>query len=76
VNEPEETQKPSLDDETLALAQQLFDLARQGNVEVLRKPLELGLAPNIRDRNGNSLLMLAAYNGHETMTRLLLQHEY
>jgi ankyrin repeat protein len=69
-----EYQQPALDDETLALAQQLFELAREGNTEALTKPLELGLAPNIRDSNGNSLLMLAAYNGHEAMTRLLLQH--
>ncbi|GEM_PF-53706 len=74
LDKPEDNQKPSLDDETLELAQQLFELARQGNTEALEKPLELGLAPNIRDSNGNSLLMLATYNGHAAMTRLLLQH--
>ena len=44
MDKPEDNQKPSLDDETLELAQQLFELARHGNTEALEKPLELGLA--------------------------------
>lgn len=67
-------EKPELDDATLALANQLFDLARQGDTESLRGPLAKGLAVNIRDSNGNSLLMLASYNGHLDASKLLLEH--
>lgn len=67
-------EKPDLDDETLAVVEQLFDCARNGDTATLEKPLQMGLAPNLRDSNGNSLLMLASYNGHAELTRLLLTH--
>ena len=74
MDKPDEHQHAQLDDETLEIVQQLFELVRQGNTQALIKPLEMGLAANLRDNNGNSLLMLASYNGHEEMTKLLLQY--
>ena len=68
------TQKPEPDDAALALADKLFDLASHGETESLRDPLQQGQTANIRDGNGNSLLMLASYNGHYETSKLLLEH--
>ena len=65
---------PEVDDETRALAQELFQLVRAGDAERLGRLLEMGLVPNLRDGKGNSLLMLASYNGHHEAARLLLRH--
>jgi ankyrin repeat protein len=35
--------------------------------------LDRGVSPNLRDRNGRTLLMLAAENGHRDTVRLLLE---
>ena len=55
--------RPALDDETLAFAERMFDLARHGDAEQLKTMLEGGLPANLRNSKGDSLLMLAAYNG-------------
>src|SRR5687767_15093769 len=67
--------KPMMDQETYELAQELFQLVRAGqDAPRLERLLQMGLAPNIRDSKGDSLLMLASYHGHRGMTRLLLEH--
>lgn len=66
--------KPELDQETYDLVQELFQLTRTGNAERVGKLLEMGLVPNLRDGQGNSLLMLASYHGHHELTRRLLLH--
>lgn len=49
-----------------------LDSARAGDTAVLAPMLEAGLAVNLRDEKGNTLLMLASYHGHlETVTCLL-----
>lgn len=65
---------PAMDQETYEFVQELFQLARTGNTERLEEFFEAGLVPNLRDGKGNSLLMLASYNGHHETTRLLLKH--
>ncbi|MCS7272885.1 MAG: ankyrin repeat domain-containing protein [Fimbriimonadales bacterium] len=45
-----------------------------GRTRVLKAMLKRGVSPNLRDRNGRTLLMLAAENGHVDTVRLLLQH--
>ncbi|MEN3000987.1 MAG: ankyrin repeat domain-containing protein [Armatimonadota bacterium] len=45
-----------------------------GRTRVLKAMLERGISPNQRDRNGRTLLMLAAENGHREAVRLLLQY--
>jgi ankyrin repeat protein len=40
---------------------------------VLEAMLDRGVSPNLRDRNGRTLLMLAVENGHRDTVRLLLE---
>ena len=65
---------PEMDDETYRFVREMFQLARTGDAARLKEFLEMGLAPNIRDGKGNSLLMLASYNRNHETTRLLLRH--
>jgi len=65
---------PELDDETLALAHELFEIVRAGDTQRVTQLLEMGLAPNLRNSKGDSLLMLAAYHGHTSLVEALLRH--
>jgi ankyrin repeat protein len=57
------------------MIQELFQLVRAGEATRLKGLFERGFdAPNIRDGKGNSLLMLASYNGQLETTRVLLEH--
>ncbi len=51
-----------VDDETLAFAQSLFELAREGGAERLADYLDHGLSPDLTNSKGDSLLLLAAYH--------------
>ncbi len=66
---------PEMDEETYEMIQQLFQLVRSGDTARLEGLFERGFnAPNICDGKGNSLLMLASYNGQLETTRVLLKH--
>ena len=60
----------------------LFELARTGMVppgepsaaEQLAGYVAAGLSPNLTNHEGNTLLMLAAYNGHADIVTALAQH--
>ena len=49
-----------------------LDFARQGMTEDLRMMLGSGMPVNLCDHKGNSLLMLASYNGNLETTELLV----
>ena len=66
--------KPELDDAALAFAEQVFDNARTGDAERLGDLLGRGLPANIRNHNGDSLLMLTSYHGHLDASRVLLEN--
>jgi len=66
--------KPELDDAALAFAAQVFESARSGDAERLTDLLGRGLPANIRNHNGDSLLMLASYHGHLDASRVLLEN--
>lgn len=66
--------RPPLDEETLAFAQKLFQLARLGDAEILGPLLARGVPANLCNHKGDSLLMLASYHGHLDAAKLLLQH--
>jgi len=50
-----------------------LDFARAGETESLAQMLRHGLPVNLTDHKGNSLLMLAVYNGNVATGRLLLE---
>lgn len=61
-----------LDDDTLAFAEKMFDLARTGQTEELTAYLDAGLPVNLTNARGDTLLILAAYHGHLDTVRALL----
>ncbi len=66
---------PQMNEETYEMIQQLFQLVRSSDAARLQGLFEKGFdAPNIRDGKGNTLLMLASYNGQLEMTRVLLEN--
>ncbi|MEN3268231.1 MAG: uncharacterized protein V7646_5125 [Pseudonocardia sp.] len=71
--EPEQPTTPGgLDDETLAFAHRMFDLARDGHTDVLAAHIDAGVPANLTNDKGDTLLILAAYHGHaETVAALL-----
>jgi ankyrin repeat protein len=66
------TQKDPVPDDVAAFAGQLFDLARDGDVEQLVGYLDAGVAVDLTNGKGDSLLMLAAYHDHLDAVRVLL----
>jgi ankyrin repeat protein len=64
----------TLDADTLAFAQKVFQLVRSGAAEQLKPLLDQGLPANISNERGDSYLMLASYHGHLDAARLLLEH--
>lgn len=49
-----------------------LDYARHGQTEDLKLMLNAGMPVNLSDHKGNTLLMLASYNGNEETTKLLV----
>jgi ankyrin repeat protein len=63
-----------LDDETIAFAHRMFDLARSGGTEELTGNVTAGLPADLTNDKGDTLLILAAYHNHvDTVTTLLEQ---
>jgi hypothetical protein len=68
---------PELDDETLAFAARLFDLARDGadgRADELAGHLDAGLSADLTNSRGDTLLLLAAYHQQTDTVRTLLAH--
>lgn len=55
-----------------ALANWLFDLARQGDAVRLAAYVDAGAPVDLTDADGNTLLMLAAYNDQPAVVRELI----
>lgn len=64
---------PAFDDTTLRFLQQVFQWVRVGDAVALAPVLAERLPPNLRNEQGDSLLILAAYHGHREVVRLLLE---
>ena len=62
-----------LDDATLAFAARVFNLARHGDAVELADLLDHGLPVDLRNDKGDTLLMLAAYNGNLAAAAALLE---
>lgn len=65
--------EPDPDPEAVALAHQLFDLARVGSTDELIAYVDAGVPVDLTDASGNTLLMLAAYHGHVATVRVLAE---
>lgn len=55
------------------LQRQALDFARSGATALLRQMVEAGLPVNLSDHKGQSLLMLASYNGNYETAQMLLE---
>ena len=65
-------QGPTFDEATLRFLRQVFHWVRVGDAASLSPVLAAHLPPNLRNEQGDSLLILAAYHGHAAVVRLLL----
>ena len=68
-----DTKSSSADQEFLDFAQEVFQLARTGDAQMLTRLLQKGLPPNMSNHKGDTLLMLAAYHGQVDATKALLE---
>lgn len=64
---------PTFDEATLGFLRQVFHWVRTGDEHALAPVLAAHLPPNLRNEQGDSLLILAAYHGHAPVVRLLLE---
>ncbi len=62
-----------IDDDILALLQRAFEYARTGATAGLCALIDAGAPANLANQRGDSLLMLAAYHGHEETVEALLR---
>ncbi|MEU7816432.1 ankyrin repeat domain-containing protein [Pseudonocardia sp. NPDC049154] len=63
---------PEPDEETIAFAHRMFDLARNGDAAQLAAYVDAGLPANLTNDKGDTLLILAAYHDHPDTVRALL----
>jgi ankyrin repeat protein len=59
--------------EVTDLAARIFDMARDGETATLAAYLDAGVPVNLTNTKGDSLVMLAAYYGHETTVAELIR---
>jgi ankyrin repeat protein len=60
------------DDDVIAFAHQMFDLARDGAADQLAAYVDAGLPVNLTNDKGDTLLILAAYYGRPEAVEALL----
>nr|WP_291314309.1 ankyrin repeat domain-containing protein [Corynebacterium sp. UBA2622] len=65
-------QPGAIPDELQDFAAKLFTLAREGDLTLLQY-VDHGVDADLANQDGNSLLMLAAYSGHEELVRGLVE---
>src|SRR6185295_9107752 len=64
--------RATLDTEVLDLASRLFDWARNGDAAMLAAYVDAGVPVNLTNTSGDTLVMLAAYYGHESAVAALI----
>jgi uncharacterized protein len=64
----------TLDAEVLDLASRLFDSARSGDAAMLAAYIDAGVPVNLTNTNGDTLVMLTSYYGHESAVATLIAH--
>lgn len=63
----------ALTDEELAFLHSIFDLAREGATGKLMAVIDQGIPADLTDSKGDTLMILAAYNGHDEIVAGLLE---
>ena len=66
---------PSMDEETVAFASKIFNLARSTtpeDAELLLEYVRAGVPVDLTNEDGNTLLMLSAYSGNRAAVRGLI----
>jgi ankyrin repeat protein len=66
--------RPLSPEETERVVELAMHFAREGMTEELAGFVEHGLPTDVRDADGNTPLMLAAYHGHATTVQMLVDH--
>lgn len=61
-----------MDPDLVELATKIFELARTGEAATLAAYIDAGVPVNLSNDNGDTLLMLAAYHGHQGAVDALL----
>lgn len=59
-------------EEAIEFAHRLFDAARMGETDFVVTAIDQGVPVDLTDAAGNTLLMLSAYHGHETLVSALV----
>lgn len=62
----------TFDAEVMDLAARIFDMARSGDTTALAAYVDAGVPVNLTNTNGDTLVMLAAYYGHEAAVGALI----
>jgi uncharacterized protein len=63
----------TLETEVMDLASRIFDMARRGDAATLAAYLDAGVPVNLTNTNGDTLVMLATYYGHEAAVAALIE---
>ena len=72
TNDVVDSQGRTLDAEMLDLASRIFEMVRNGDAARLAAYLDAGVPVNLTNTNGDTLVMLAAYYGHEWSVAVLI----
>jgi ribosomal protein S18 acetylase RimI-like enzyme len=72
-DEPPHPEPAPLTEEELAFLHGMFDLAREGDVDLLCAHVDAGLPVDLTNSSGDTLLVLAAYHRHADLVRALLE---
>ena len=62
-----------MEPELLDLASRIFDMARNGDAATLAAYLDAGVPATLTNTNGDTLVMLASYYGHESVVAELVE---
>ena len=62
-----------MEPELLDLASRIFDMARNGDAATLAAYLDAGVPATLTNTNGDTLVMLASYYGHESAVAELVE---